>query len=73
MVNHKEYINTKENNEHYKGRIWVTKGYKTRMGNNICADTAHGLMVIAFVPQITDEVVMDAITAMGWRLEDWLF
>ena len=66
-------INTKQNNEHYKGKIWVTKGYKTRCGNNICAELASGkLMVIAFVPEITEEKVANAVRAMGWRVEDWM-
>lgn len=67
----KAYINTKENNEHYKGRVWVTKG--DRLGKNICLDTGkEELKVIAFVPEITEKVVESAIIAMGWHPIDWL-
>ena len=66
-----DYKNTKENNEHYKGRVYVTKG--NRLGKNICVDMGRDeLRVIAFVPEITEKAVKDAIIAMGWRLEDWL-
>jgi len=69
----KKMYNTKENTEHYKGKIWVTKGYKTRKGCNICADIGREeLMVISFVPEVTEEKVVSAVEAMGWRLEDWL-
>ena len=68
-----QYRNTKESNEHYKGKIWVTKGYKERKGCNICADTGREeLMVISFVPEITEKAVESAVEAMGWRKEDWL-
>lgn len=65
------YVNTKENNEHYKGRVWITKG--DRPGKNICLDTGgKELKVIAFAPEITDDVVENAITAMGWNPEEWM-
>lgn len=67
----KNYINTKENNEHYKGRVWITKG--DRLGKNICVDIGRKeLKVIAFVPEITDEVVESAIRAYGWNVNDVL-
>ena len=65
------YINTKENNVHYRGKIWVTPG--DRKGKNICADTGREeLMVIAFVPEVTEEQVRKSIVAIGWRPEDWM-
>lgn len=67
----KEYINTKENNEHYKGRVWITAG--DRPGKNICVDTGkEELKVIAFAPEVTEEVVKNAIIAMGWDPEEWI-
>ena len=67
------YINTKENNEHYKGKVWITKGYRNKIGNNICLDTGKDkLMVIAFVPTITEEKIINAIKAMGYNPEEWL-
>lgn len=70
-MNH--YINTKKNNEHYKGKIWVTKGYKNRKGCNICADMGkEELHVIAFVPEITDKAVENAVKSIGWIPEHWL-
>lgn len=71
MKNDKEYFNTKDNNEHFRGKVWVTKG--DRLGKNICVDIGkEELKVIAFVPVITEKVVEDAIIAMGWKIEDWL-
>ena len=73
MIEVKQAFNTKENNEHYKGKIWVTKGYQTRKGCNICADVGkEELMVIAFVPEITEQVVESQIRSFGWRPEQWL-
>lgn len=66
-----EYRNTKENNKHYRGRIWVTKN--PTFGSNICADIGRDtLMVIGFVPKITEEKVKNAIEAMGWAPEAWM-
>ena len=65
------YRNTKENNVHYKGKVWVTKG--DRLGKNICLDWGKdGLRVIAFVPEVNDETVTNAIKSMGYRVEDWM-
>ena len=65
------YINTKENNEHYSGKVWVTPGVKR--GKNICLDIGREeLMVIAFVPEITEERVVNAIEAMGYDPKDWM-
>lgn len=67
----KIYRNTKENNEHYRGKIWVTPD--NRKGKNICADIGkEELKVIAFVPEITEETVKSAIIAMGWKIENYL-
>ena len=67
----KGYINTKENNVHYSGRVWITLG--DRLGKNICLDTGREeLKVIAFVPVVTDTVVEKAIMAMGYDPQDWM-
>ena len=65
------YINTKENNVHYKGRVWITPG--DRKGKNICLDIGKDeLKVIYFVPEVNDEVVEKAIEAMGYDPKDWM-
>lgn len=65
------YINTKQNNIHYKGKVYITSG--DRLGKNICLDTGRGeLKVIAFVPEVTDEIVKSSIEAMGYNSSDWL-
>lgn len=67
-----KYINTKENNIHYKGKIWITPG--DRLGKNICLDTGRPeLKVIAFVPEVTDDAVVSAIEAMGYNANDYLY
>ena len=67
----KGYINTKENNIHYSGRVWITPG--DRLGKNICLDTGREeLKVIAFVPEVNDEEVEKAIRAMGYNPQDWM-
>lgn len=54
------YINTKGNNEHYLGKVWITKG--DRLGKNICVDMGvEELRVIAFVPTVTKEIVEKSI------------
>ena len=63
--------NTKENNEHYSGKVWVSPGAKR--GKNICLDIGREeLMVISFVPEITEERVVNAIKAMGYNPADWM-
>ena len=67
----KGYINTKQNNTHYKGKVYITPG--DRLGKNICLDTGRPeLKVIAFVPEVTDEIVKSSIEAMGYNSSDWL-
>lgn len=64
-------MNTKAECKHYKGKIWLNGNIGTR--GNICADTGREeLMVISYVPQITDKAIENAVEAMGWRKEDWL-
>ena len=66
------YINTKENNEHYRGKVWVTKS-RSQFGKNVCVDMGRDeLKVIAYVTVITETAIENAIEAMGWRKEDWL-
>lgn len=66
------YINTKENNVHYKGKVWVTPD-RPCAGRNICLDFGRPeLKVIAFVPEITEERVVNAIEAMGYDPKDWM-
>ena len=67
----KGYINTTQNNIHYKGKVYITPG--DRLGKNICLDTGRPeLKVIAFVPEVTDEIVKSSIEAMGYNSSDWL-
>ena len=64
-------MNTKTECKHYKGRIWLNGEIGKR--GNICADTGHDdMMVIAYRPIITEENIVSAVEAMGWRVEDWL-
>ena len=68
----KGFCNTKENNVHYKGKVWVTPD-RPNLGRNICLDTGREeLMVISFVPEITEERVVSAIKAMGYNPKDWM-
>lgn len=65
------YYNTKQNCNHYKGKIWLNGSIGTR--GNICADIGkEELMVIAYVPMITEENIIGSIKAMGWNPENWL-
>ena len=67
----KGYVNTKSNNVHYKGSVWITPG--NRLGKNICLDFGgEALKVIAFVPEVDDTTVENAIIAMGYRPMDWM-
>ncbi len=65
------YVNTKQNNIHYKGKVYVTPG--DRLGKNICLDTGREeLKVIAYVPEVTEAIVVSAIKAMGYDPDDYL-
>ena len=67
------YINTKENCDHFKGRVWISKG--NTPGKNICLDLGRPeLHVIAFEPadMITEDNVREIIKARGFRVEDYL-
>ena len=65
------YINTKQNNVHYRGRVWVTPG--DRKGKNICLDFGREeLRFIAYVPEVTDEEVEKQIRAFGYDPKDWM-
>lgn len=65
------YKNTKENNVHYKGKVWITKNPSS--GSNICVDLGkEELYVIGYVDNVTDENVKAYIKANGWRIEDFL-
>ena len=67
----KGYVNTKANNVHYKGKVWITPG--ERLGKNICLDIGREeLKVIAFAPEIDDNAVSRAISAMGYKPEEWM-
>ena len=49
-------------------QFYICAGY-----TNICADVGkEELMVIAFVPEITEQVVESQIRSFGWRPEQWL-
>lgn len=66
------YRNTKENCEHYKGKVWLSKG---GTGKNICLDIGkEEFIVIAFVPaeDINEKLVRDIITARGFRVENYM-
>ena len=64
-------MNTKAECKHYKGKIWLNGEIGKR--GNICADTGHKeMMVIAYVPVITEENIVGAIEAMGWESDRWL-
>ena len=68
----KGYINTKENNVHYSGKVWITPEGK-HPGQNICLDYGKPeLKVIAYVPKVTEKVVVDSIKAMGYDPKDWM-
>lgn len=58
--------------ELYSGKIYISKGQK--FGNvaaYIPTDKNNGLHVI-YYGELTDEKIKDAITAYGWRIEDFL-
>ena len=65
--------NTKENSEHFAGKIWIH-------GGNICADMGREeLKVIEYNPELAigkncdiEKKVKSEIISHGWRLDDWL-
>ena len=66
------YKNTKENCEHYNGKVWISKG---GTGKNICLDTGREeFLVIAFVPEkdINEANVRDIIKARGFKVEYYM-
>lgn len=66
------YKNTKENCDHYNGKVWLSKG---GTGKNICLDIGREeFLVIAFVPakEINEKNVRDTIKARGFRVDDFM-
>jgi len=64
--------NTKENSEHYFGKIWLH-------GGNVCADVGTDeLKVLAYVPELangTDNkqgIVKRVLINNGWNPAEWL-